>query len=589
MPFVGEHSLMIDPTLSLAHTLFSAPGTQAILVGSGISRSAQVPTGWDVTLDLVRRVAALSSTDAGSDPSQWYESTYGSPPDYSALIGMLAKTAPERRALLQGYFEPTPAEREDGAKVPTPAHRAIAKLVASQCVRVILTTNFDRLMETALRDEGIEPVVVSTPDAMEGASPLVHQHCLLVKLHGDYLDERIKNTEAELGSYDPRLDLYLDRILDEFGLIICGWSGEWDPALRAAFERCKSRRYTTTWVAVGEPGLRAGRLIELRGAQIVGTTGADAFFVSLADKVASLRELNAPHPLTVATATATLKRYMGDARHRIRLDDLLLEEANRLKARIRDDFPFNGGPSPTEESIALRIRRMDAAAEVGRALLFHGARLAVPEQEPSLLRAIALLVPVEQGSGFKVWIDLARYPMAMLVYAGALGALAAENWALLRRLLTFRYRVDGRERIVCDRLAISSTIEQAIGNTLFHPQRRHTPGSDHLAELLGPLAATVHPDPEALFDELEAWVALAYLDGVADLTALPLWMPVGRFCWRDRYSDGNSVNQLIADADAAGADWKPLASGWFQGRTERWAEVKGAFVATFRRAAGSMH
>ena len=54
----------------------------------------------------------------------------------------------------------------------------------------------------------------------------------MIKLHGDYLDTRIKNTEPELAAYDKALDEMLDRIFDEYGLIVSGWSGDWDIALR---------------------------------------------------------------------------------------------------------------------------------------------------------------------------------------------------------------------------------------------------------------------------------------------------------------------------------------------------------------------
>jgi hypothetical protein len=62
------------------------------------------------------------------------------------LLDALAKTPAERQQLLRVYWEPSEQEREDGAKRPTAAHRAIAALVAQGFVRVILTTNFDRLM-----------------------------------------------------------------------------------------------------------------------------------------------------------------------------------------------------------------------------------------------------------------------------------------------------------------------------------------------------------------------------------------------------------------------------------------------------------
>ena len=49
-----------------------------------------------------------------------------------------------------------------------------------------------------------------------------------MKVNGDYLNASTKNTEDELASYDPRIEMLLDRILDEYGLVVCGWSAEWD-------------------------------------------------------------------------------------------------------------------------------------------------------------------------------------------------------------------------------------------------------------------------------------------------------------------------------------------------------------------------
>jgi NAD-dependent SIR2 family protein deacetylase len=72
---------------------------------------------------------------------------------------------------LQGYFEPDDREREEGKKGPTEAHHAIAQLSATRHIRVVITTNFDRLLERALDAEGISPVVIDTPDAAEGAPP----------------------------------------------------------------------------------------------------------------------------------------------------------------------------------------------------------------------------------------------------------------------------------------------------------------------------------------------------------------------------------------------------------------------------------
>ena len=115
------------------------------------------PTGWDITLDLIRKLAAASGESAEPDPEEWYREKYEEAPDYSKLIGALARTRAERQQLLRPYFEPNAQEREEGIKQPTAAHEAIAKLVAQGFVKVIITTNFDRLIEKALEEEGVAP------------------------------------------------------------------------------------------------------------------------------------------------------------------------------------------------------------------------------------------------------------------------------------------------------------------------------------------------------------------------------------------------------------------------------------------------
>ena len=50
---------MIDPVHSLAFSIQANRGVYAVLVGSGVSRAARIPTGWEVTLDLIRKLAKL--------------------------------------------------------------------------------------------------------------------------------------------------------------------------------------------------------------------------------------------------------------------------------------------------------------------------------------------------------------------------------------------------------------------------------------------------------------------------------------------------------------------------------------------------
>jgi hypothetical protein len=132
-----------------------------------------------------------------------------------------------------------------------------------------------------LREAGVEPTIVSSVDALLGAEPIVHSKCFLVKLHGDYKDARIRNIDEELGPYPAEYDVLLDRIFDEHGLIVAGWSGEWDIALRSALLRTPNRRYPFWWLTRSSIRPLAQALVDQRKARVITATDADVFFSGL--------------------------------------------------------------------------------------------------------------------------------------------------------------------------------------------------------------------------------------------------------------------------------------------------------------------
>jgi hypothetical protein len=153
---------MIDPITAVSFSVYENKGTYALLLGSGVSRAANIPTGWEITLDLVRRVGLLQGAEEEADWSKWYQKKFKKEPSYSDLLASLATTPDHRRAILHSYIEPTEADIKEGRKTATKAHKAIAKLVRDGFIRVIITTNFDRLLENSLREIGIEPTIIKS-------------------------------------------------------------------------------------------------------------------------------------------------------------------------------------------------------------------------------------------------------------------------------------------------------------------------------------------------------------------------------------------------------------------------------------------
>ena len=527
---------MIDPLHSLAFSIHANPGVYAVLLGSGVSRAAQIPTGWEITLNFVRKLAEMAGEDCGTDPALWYRERYGKEPDYSELLDALAKTPAERQQLLRAYLEPSEEERADGLKTPTAAHRTIANLAAKGYVRIIITTNFDRLMETALEDARVVPTVLSTPDQVRGAMPLIHTRCCVFKVHGDYLDTRIRNTPAELGGYPKEFDDLLDRIFDEFGLIVCGWSAEWDTALRAAIERAKSRRFSHFWAVRGEPGNAAKRLIEHRQGQKLLIEDADSFFSELGRLVEALEQFSRPHPLSTDAAVASLKGYLTEPKHRIRLADLVGGEVDRvLAATATPAFALQSEPKPDKNTFTARVRAYESVCETLVAMAAVGGYWVEDWHYATWQTALTRLATRRGEAGFIPWVELQRYPATLLLYTLGLSAIVAGERGLLflgKLFGTTVHREHQEEQTAVELLPAFCLFERGNEPAKFLEgmERRYAPLNDWLHALLQPRFQSLVPSESKFsdcFDMLEILMALSFA-----YYKQTYWMPPGRYGYR---------------------------------------------------------
>ncbi len=428
--------IMIDPIHSLAFSVQTNPGVYALLVGSGVSRTAKIPTGWEITLDLIRKLARLSGEPCNSDPECWYHNKFNQEANYSDLLKEIAKTQSERQSLLREYFEPNKLERENDEKSPTVAHKAIADLVVKGFIKVIITTNFDRLIETAIKEAGVEPLILSTPDQVRGAPPLIHTECCVFKVNGDYLDTRIKNTPEELAQYSSEFNQLLDRILDEFGLIVCGWSAEWDIGLREAIERAKSRRFSTYWTIKGELENKAQSLIRHRKGHRILINDADEFFETLKEHVIAIGEFSIQHPISTEIAVQSMKRYLSESKYRIKLLEIITKEIQSVHIKLSgDDFSARQDIQWTTEAVTKRVRSYETICSVLLAMGMIGGFWVKENQYSMWGQAVKDISQTQVGDRNSYnWLELKRYPGTLLFYALGIGAVKAEKFCFLKYL-----------------------------------------------------------------------------------------------------------------------------------------------------------
>lgn len=562
---------MIDPIHSLAFTIQANKGVYAILLGSGVSRAAQIPTGWEITIELVHKIAAIYGEKCEPDPERWYLAKFGKDPDYSALLDALAKTPAERQQLLRTYWEPDEQEREEGAKQPTLAHRAIATLAAQGFVKVIITTNFDRLVESALVDAGVVPTVLSSPDQVQGALPLIHTQCCVFKVHGDYLDTRIRNTPNELAKYPPEFDQLLDRIFDEFGLVVCGWSADWDSALRNAMLRTPSRRFTTYWAVRGEASDEARRLIDHRRAQVISIEDADTFFQTVQRNVESLEEFSKPHPLSTEAAVASLKRYLSEFRYRIQLADLIDETVDRIvEATSGQTFAVQGGPAPTHASLTARVRSYEAACSTLLAMAPIGGFWAEEDHYFVWRRALERLSTVDTGHAYTLWRELQRYPGTLLLYALGLGAVEAGRLRFLAYMFATTIHTETQKEFPIVRQLPPFCLFGSGGKVaqfLEGRERRHAPLNDWMHDALRQHTKRLISSDEYYtftFDKFEMLIALGYAYHEKRTRGWG-WMPPGAFGYR--YENRERVLREIEESLTKFKNESPFVKSGIFGET----------------------
>lgn len=574
----------LDPVLSLASSMQVGPGTYALLLGSGLSRSAGIPTGWEITLELIRRVAALQDPDnePPEDPLAWWQDRYGKPPEYSELIAELAPTQAERRTLLERFFRP----REDGYGQPGAAHLATAELIKNGYIRVVITTNFDRLLETALTEVGVDPTIISHAAHIAGARPIQHAECTLIKVHGDYQDDTVRNTAQELADYDPAMEELLRRIIDEHGMIISGWSATWDPALRRVFRTVSSRRYATYFTRHSQLTDEAEAVIAHRDATVVDIADADSFFTRLRDLVDSVERLSRPHPLSVATAVETVKRYLQPPKRPIDLTDLLDEEVTRIREATPDVRS-----TPKGEYLDT-LRRLEATTERLRYLLPVIVQHGDADSHQLLARVLTRLLNHPHQQSSRPAPDLNRYPALLVLYTIGIAAQALARQDLLVRVLqnsTWRDELGNEPAI--EILMWGHVVRHGRMKELHRPDDQityHLPVvewlGEHLREPLRPLL----PDDdhyERSYRDFEVVLSALLIDASTDEIdeEAQIRGVAGKYLYERGglewdHPTRTPLGRVHAAIVTQGAEWPPISAGAFRGDPGRARRVLEALA-----------
>lgn len=460
----------------LASAVHAQPGVYALLLGSGISRTAGIKTGWEIVLDLVHKAAVAEDPDdndshetAVGEPTTWWNEHGQGELGYSTLLQALATSPAARQGLLAKYFVPTDEEQQDGLKQPTAAHVAIAELAKLGWIKVILTTNFDRLTENALTTAGVPHQVIDRPEQIAASVPIGHDIVTVIKLHGDWTDLESRNTIDELEEYPEEWVSLLTRVFNEYGLLISGWSAEWDKALAKLLESTP-RRYPLYWDRRSSKKEDARRILNRLGGHVVDAVDADQLFAWLESALQALQRLAEP-PLETAMAIARLKRALPDPLRRIELRDMVLDKVAEVFKSLADKVPTTARDWSTMDAY---LDTMLEATKPLLALLVHGVRYDDGTHTGLWVEALQSLLdgpPARTGGPIVQTVEeLRNYPALLALRAMSIEAIRQGRDSVLLALLTIPRWDDplhpGRSTVAADVLNMLNVIDHDFANRL---------------------------------------------------------------------------------------------------------------------------
>ena len=352
--------------------------------------------------------------------------------------------------------------------------------------------------------------------------------------------------------------------------MVCGWSADWDSALREAINRTPSRRFTTYWATQGQPTDTAKRLIDHRSAEVIPIDDADSFFLKVQETVESIEEFSKPHPLSVDAAVASLKRYLPNVEHRIRLVDLIDETVEQLiVATSGEGFKIQGPPQMTREIVSSRLRRYESASSTLLAMAPIGGFWAEDDHYLAWSRALVRLgtIPRVIDGYHAAWPTVLTHPARLLIYALGMGAVESGRLRFLSRVfdtsVTDRLQRDNQVPILSMLFDADNTVQVPWDQLLEGGNNGYLSLCDWVHNALRQPFKALIPDDDKYdltFDKTEILIALEFR--ALEKEFYEGWVPPGAYIYR-RGNRIRIVTEFTESISTSGNESPLVQSGIF--------------------------
>ena len=189
----------------------------SLLLGSGASATSRVRTAQEMVQEWRGLLFGRSGDTDGYQ--KWLEDQvwFKHEDEYSMLFEEIYDQPSQRRV----YIEECVRNAH-----PSWGYVYLTNLLDNRFFDVVFTTNFDDLINEAcyLYSDGLRPIVAAHDSAIQGIR-VTSGRPKIIKLHGDFLYDNIKNTLAELETLETNTKRKLNQFAKEYGLVVLGYSG----------------------------------------------------------------------------------------------------------------------------------------------------------------------------------------------------------------------------------------------------------------------------------------------------------------------------------------------------------------------------
>lgn len=190
----------------------------ALFLGAGASLTSGVKTSRQMIKDWRCKYFEMYGKpgDNGDEflrRQHWFETAE----EYSVLFEALYDQPSQRREFIESCVS--------GAR-PSWGYIYLVNLIAQGVFNTVFTTNFDDLLNEAcyLFSSKLRPIVCAHDSSIRSVR-ITSKRPKIIKLHGDFLFDNIKNTLSEVESLENNMKEKFKQYATEFGLIVVGYSG----------------------------------------------------------------------------------------------------------------------------------------------------------------------------------------------------------------------------------------------------------------------------------------------------------------------------------------------------------------------------